>query len=86
MILQWTLTLAPNEVRTVNTAFSINTPVNPPVCRADFNQVGGVTVQDIFDFLSAWFLNAPSADFNGAGGITVQDVFDFLSAWFAGCP
>ena len=56
-----------------------------PCCRADFNQQGGVTVQDIFDFLSAWFANQPAADFNQQGGITVQDIFDFLSAWFAGC-
>ena len=26
----------------------------PPVCRADFNGGGGVTVQDIFDFLNAY--------------------------------
>lgn len=57
----------------------------PPPCRADFNNAGGVTVQDIFDFLSAWFANVPSADFNNAGGITVQDIFDYLSAWFTGC-
>jgi hypothetical protein len=57
----------------------------PPGCRADFNAVGGVTVQDIFDFLAAWFANDPRANFNGAGGITVQDIFDFLSAWFSGC-
>ena len=64
-------------------------------CRADFNGVGGVTVQDIFDFLSAWFLgcsgqagapcNGRNANFNGVGGVTAQDIFDFLSAWFAGC-
>ena len=59
---------------------------NPATCRADFNGAGGVTVQDVFDFLTAWFAAAPGADFNGAGGITVQDVFDFLTAWFAGCP
>ena len=55
-------------------------------CRADWNSSGSVTVQDIFDFLSAWFANAPTADFNGNGAITVQDIFDFLAAWFAGCP
>jgi hypothetical protein len=73
-------------------------PANCPnlvTCRVDFNQDGHVTVQDIFDFLSAWFVpcTAPqsppgspcfqSADFNGTNGITVQDIFDFLSAWFA---
>jgi len=55
------------------------------VCVADFNCSGIVSVQDIFDFLSAWFAGSPLADFNG-GGLAVQDIFDFLSAWFAGCP
>ena len=55
-------------------------------CAADFNMTGGVTVNDIFDFLAAWFAGDPRADFNGLGGISVQDIFDFLSAWFAGCP
>jgi len=57
----------------------------PFACAADFNDNGGVTVQDIFDFLSAYFTAAPRADFNGVGGITVQDIFDYLSAYFAGC-
>ena len=57
-----------------------------PVCPADFNRTGGVTVQDIFDFLAAWFTGSPLADFNGLGGVTVQDIFDFLAAWFTGCP
>jgi hypothetical protein len=60
--------------------------VAPPPCPADFNGQNGVTVQDIFDFLSAWFAGLPTADFNGQNGVTVQDIFDFLSAWFAGCP
>ena len=55
-------------------------------CAADFNMTGGITVNDIFDFLAAWFAGDPRADFNGLGGISVQDIFDFLSAWFAGCP
>ena len=52
---------------------------------ADFDGVGGLTVQDIFAFLSAWFAGDPRADFNHFGGINVQDIFDFLAAWFAGC-
>ena len=55
------------------------------VCAPDFNCSGSVTVQDIFDFLAAWFSADPRADYNGAGGITVQDIFDFLAGWFAGC-
>ena len=56
-----------------------------PCCLADYNQVGGVTVQDIFDFLAGYFTPARCADINGSGGVTVQDIFDFLSAYFAGC-
>lgn len=55
------------------------------VCRGDFNCTGGAEVQDIFDFLNAWFASDPLADFDGNGAIEVQDIFDFLNAWFAGC-
>ncbi len=85
MALQWTLALAPGEERTIATSFGINMPATPAVCRADFNGVGGVTVQDVFDFLVAYFANQPSADINGAGGVTVQDVFDYLVLYFGGC-
>lgn len=54
-------------------------------CRADFNASGDVSVQDIFDFLAAYFGNEPAADFNGASGISVQDIFDFLEAYFTPC-
>jgi hypothetical protein len=30
-----------------------------PVCAADFNQSGIVSVQDIFDFLAAYFAGCP---------------------------
>ncbi len=55
-------------------------------CPADFNNSGTLTVQDIFDFLAAWFAGNPSADFNHQNGLGVPDIFDFLNAWFAGCP
>lgn len=55
------------------------------LCIGDFNGSGGVTVQDIFDFLSAYFSGSAAADVNGSGGVTVQDIFDFLSAYFSGC-
>lgn len=65
-----------------------NSPGNygTPCCIADFNQSGGatpVTVQDVFDFLGAFFSNDPQADISGSG-VSVQDVFDFLSAFFSG--
>ncbi len=57
----------------------------PAPCAADFNGQNGVTVQDIFDFLSAYFAGSTNADFNHSGGVTVQDIFDFLGAYFVGC-
>jgi hypothetical protein len=55
-------------------------------CPADFNASGAVTVQDIFEFLAAYFGDDPSADFNASGTISVQDIFEFLSAYFSPCP
>jgi hypothetical protein len=60
------------------------------LCPADFNGSGEVSVQDIFDFLSAWNAQVGqpggTADFNGSDGVTVQDIFDYFAAWNAGCP
>jgi hypothetical protein len=50
---------------------------------ADFNNDCAVGVQDIFDFLAAYFAGDARADVNRSGGVTVQDVFDFLAAYFA---
>jgi hypothetical protein len=63
----------------------INITYTPAPCAADFNASATLEVQDIFDFLNAWFAGSPTADFNG-GGLAVQDIFDYLNAWFAGCP
>lgn len=75
-----------------NTLWSpVQTPCDPsstvtPCCRADFNKAGGISVQDIFDFLAAWFAGSPDANItaNGAGSPTAQSIFDFLAAWFRG--
>ncbi|MFN7020121.1 MAG: GC-type dockerin domain-anchored protein [Phycisphaerales bacterium] len=59
---------------------------NPTVCcKANFNGFSGLTVQDLFDFLSAYFNGDPRADFNQSGSLSVQDQFDYLSAYFSGC-
>lgn len=60
-------------------------PGDPPPCIADFDASGGVSVQDIFAFLEAYFSASPLADINGDDTHTVQDIFDFLNAYFAGC-
>lgn len=60
--------------------------LNPTTCcPANFNGTGGVGVQDIFDFLAAYFSGNPAADFNSTGDLTVQDIFELLAAFFAGC-
>jgi hypothetical protein len=56
-----------------------------PCCRANFNHSGGLSVQDIFAFLNAWFAGDSSTDFNSSCSLSVQDIFDFLAAWFVGC-
>ncbi|MCC6321259.1 MAG: hypothetical protein IT438_07475 [Phycisphaerales bacterium] len=80
---------------TVCTPFSLTAPC----CRANFNKSdagpgapAGVSVQDIFDFLTGYFTSDPCANTNdseaGPGapnGVSVQDIFDFLSAYFGGC-
>lgn len=58
---------------------------SPISCPADFNQSGGLSVQDVFDFLTAYFANDPAADINAGGSVSVQDVFDFLERYFGGC-
>ncbi len=73
-------------VENMQWAIGINGAIVQPACLADFNNAAGITVEDIFDFLSAWFNGDNRADFNNAGGLTTQDIFDFLNAWFAGCP
>jgi len=42
-------------------------------------------VQDIFDFLTAYFASSALADVNGSGAVTLQDIFDFLAFYFGGC-
>ncbi len=54
-------------------------------CPGDFNCDGAKGVQDIFDFLAAYFSNNPIADVNHSGSVTVQDIFDYLTFYFIAC-
>ena len=51
-------------------AFNLASLTVRPACPADLNCSTHLEVQDIFDFLTAWFNNDLAADFNG-GGISV---------------
>jgi hypothetical protein len=73
-------------LQSYNRSLAVRLVQGPPPCPADVNASGSVTVQDIFDFLAAYFSQDPRADFNRSGTISVQDIFDFLAAYFAGCP
>lgn len=65
-------------------ALLTSTPAVYRVCFADFNCSGSLTVQDIFDYLNAYFDNNPAADING-DGVSVQDIFYLLEQYFSGC-
>lgn len=54
-------------------------------CPADFDLSGTRSVDDIFIFINAWFVNDPRCDFDGIPGISIDDLFVFINAWFAGC-
>lgn len=85
------LILRPSECtgaarRFVGPSTVCNAPNNftTPCCMADYNQNGIVSVQDIFDYLMAYFGSDATADIDG-GGLGVSDIFAFLAAYFAGC-
>ncbi len=60
--------------------------VTTPCCRADVDQSGTLSVQDIFTFLNAWFQRSVGiGNYNGDCCVSTQDIFDYLAAYFAGC-
>jgi hypothetical protein len=62
------------------------TAANPiACCAANFNRVSGVNMQDIYDYITAWFAGNMRADFDGVNGLEVVDIFEFLNALLAGC-
>lgn len=65
-------------------------------CKANWNKSGGVTIQDLFEFINCWFCplcqgqpGSPcygmTADFDGNSIIDINDIFMYLNAWFNGC-
>jgi ELWxxDGT repeat protein len=55
------------------------------LCPADFNNNHVLSVQDIFDFLTAYFAGDPRANVGGVDQVSVQDLMDWLAMWFGGC-
>jgi probable HAF family extracellular repeat protein len=71
-IAAWGVTATTNEPR----------PLLITPCHGDFNRDGAVGVQDIFDFLEAYFTSNPRADYDHDGAVGVGDIFSFLETWF----
>jgi hypothetical protein len=71
---------------TVRSMHVQSTGTSVPRCPADFNNDGAASVQDLLDFLGAYFDGEPAADVNGSGSVTMQDVLDFVGAYFTACP
>jgi V8-like Glu-specific endopeptidase len=55
------------------------------LCRADVNRDGTTSIQDLFDYLTAWFSRDQAAEFDGTPGVRENDAWVFLAEWFAGC-
>lgn len=66
-------------------ALPLPAPVGPGPCSGDFNGDGRITVQDLFDFIAAYFGQLPGADVNHSGLLSVQDLFDYMRKYFNGC-
>jgi hypothetical protein len=76
---------------------SPNQSMCPTTCRVDVNHSGTISVQDIFDFLTAWFAGCyiPSnstvlptgctinSDWNDNHTLEVADIFAYLGSWFS---
>lgn len=63
--------------------FAVQGILCTPGLISDINNSGSVTTQDLFDFLTVFFVPTVLADTTGDAGVTVQDLFVFLQAWFA---
>jgi WD40 repeat protein len=60
-------------------------PPLPPLCRADLNNDGELTFDDIQAFVALYNANDPRADFNSDGEWTFDDIQAFIAAYNAGC-
>lgn len=56
-----------------------------PECRADLDDSGGVSLDDLFAYLERYLSGGGAGEFDGAGETDVGDLFAFIGAWFDGC-
>ncbi|MBS0197805.1 MAG: C-type lectin domain-containing protein [Planctomycetes bacterium] len=65
-----------------SSAFSFTVEV---VCRADFNNDGGIDGADLESFFGLWEAGDEAADFNDDDGVDGSDVEVFFRHWESGC-
>lgn len=54
-------------------------------CVADYNNQGGVSVDDLFSFINGWFTGHPAADVDNNRAVVIDDLFGYLNVYFVGC-
>lgn len=60
------------------------TCATPTCCQADADG-NGFSLDDLFNFLGAWFAGVPAAEYDGMPGITIGDLFAYVELFVAGC-
>jgi hypothetical protein len=54
-------------------------------CACDWTNDNTVNSQDFFEYLAAFFAQAPDADVNSDESVNSQDFFEFLACFFSAC-
>lgn len=54
-------------------------------CRADFDCSGTLSLEDITEYLAAWFDQSLDTNIDGDAKVEVEDLLGFLNNWFTGC-
>lgn len=57
----------------------------PLTCPADFDEDGGVTIEDLIGFLALFEQGSVIGDMDGDDGVTIEDLLEYLTAFEAGC-
>ncbi len=57
----------------------------PTARSADYNGDGGVTIDDLLEYLGAFNAGVIEADFNGDAGVTIDDLLGYLASFNLGC-